>query len=348
MTDPDHSFGQDFDAMYREKRRELHRHARRCLREEGIPSSRLSPEDLVQDALLIAMVNHEEKPISNLGGYVYRVIQSRVRDEGKRKGVADPVDTTVPTEPAHTNVLWASTGEEDVDGRLDAEKILGGMSPQQRRLILLSKGAGFSHAELAEVTGLHRGTIAQHVMRATKALVAALGAVGIMITPVLAKLTTNGDGLTPGSLYRDYLSIFIPDSLQEAVVYAGYGVASLGLIALTRLDWPTRKKGVTTGLLMLRMLDQQSEVREATGSDFPTVEQYARHLGLPIQLTLESMAEAQVLESNLEKRAHLLPLHLTLASGDLALVGMHSKGGGRFSVQGLRQSSRADSDGPPG
>ncbi|WP_327364421.1 RNA polymerase sigma factor [Streptomyces sp. NBC_01296] len=160
--------------MYERKGRVLVRHARRCLKEAGIPASRVGAEDIVQNAIMIALVNHDKKPIEDLGAYVYKVIANQVRDEARRRGVADPIDSTEPG-TADARVLWVSQVDDDVASRLDAEKALGKMSPQQRRLILLSKGVGYSHEELAQATGLHRGTIGRHIARATRALTTALG-----------------------------------------------------------------------------------------------------------------------------------------------------------------------------
>ncbi|NXY96618.1 sigma-70 family RNA polymerase sigma factor [Streptomyces sp. BR123] len=132
--------------MYKARGRGLVHFARGLLKAEGIPDSRVSAEDIVQDAIVITLVNSQKYPVSNPGSYASRVIVNLVRDEARRKGVADPLHDPRGPAAEHRKVLWVSQVEEDVDGRLDAEKVLREMSPQQRRLILLAKGVGFSHS----------------------------------------------------------------------------------------------------------------------------------------------------------------------------------------------------------
>ncbi|MFJ9683958.1 RNA polymerase sigma factor [Streptomyces sp. NPDC101194] len=161
-------------AMYLEKKPELLGHARRCLAKESIPESRLSAEDVVQDAFVVTLANHEKTPIRNLAGYAYKVISGRVRDESRRVGVARPFDPM-------QFIRVSEVVSEDVDGRLDVMNGLASLSPQQRRLVMLAKGYGFTHAQLAEMTGLGRGTVASHVARATRTLASLLAAVSATI-----------------------------------------------------------------------------------------------------------------------------------------------------------------------
>ncbi|MER6314376.1 sigma-70 family RNA polymerase sigma factor [Streptomyces sp. NPDC001581] len=313
-----------FASLYREKGGILRRHALRCLREEAIPSSRLSAEDVVQDALLIAITNHKQEPIANPGGYVYRVIESRVRDESKRKGVADPIDFT-PAGAENRGVLWVSAVEEDIEGRLDAEKILQEMSPQQRRLILLSKGMGLSHTELAQATGLHRGTIAQHITRATKILTAGLGIfVVVLAFPLLVQYCLRaGKQQIPGRV-REFLSRLLPDLPEWFdpmwILYLAAVVFVLLLIPLRNLYkvWRLHLKQVRISKkhndkIISELIKSQDLVRVAVGKSIPTVAEYAAHTGLPAGLiTADALKSGYV---QLEDGDDLLPLRILMPDG---------------------------------
>lgn len=62
-----------------------------------------------------------------------------------------------------------------VDSRLDLERALAGLPPDQRAAVALCLGGEFSHAEAAEALGLPLGTIKSHVQRGRAKLLAALG-----------------------------------------------------------------------------------------------------------------------------------------------------------------------------
>ncbi|MBX9420831.1 restriction endonuclease [Streptomyces lateritius] len=183
--------------VYRDKGKALVRLARRQLAAEGLPVSRTDAEDIVQDALVIVLTYGPAKEIDNMYGYLCAVVRNRVRDAGRRRGV-DSIDLT--DRAAEGNKpLWVSDVEEDIGGRLDVEGALHKMSPQQRRLILFSKAVGYTHAELATITGLHKGTVATHIRRAT-ALLASLiivGCVGFSLW--YKKLVTDFQWIDVGS-----------------------------------------------------------------------------------------------------------------------------------------------------
>ncbi|QIQ05888.1 sigma-70 family RNA polymerase sigma factor [Streptomyces liangshanensis] len=180
------------EAMYRDKGEDLLRVARKLLTEKGISASRLSAEDLVQDALAVLLVNVGEKrlKVEKLDGYVYVVMRNKVRDEARRRGTADPVDLTAYQVESRMRPLHVSEVTEDVDARLDVRAALDGLSPQQRRLVMLAKGFEYTHAELAELTSLSTGTVSRHVSRAVQVLTGTLGtvltALGVAFSPTLA------------------------------------------------------------------------------------------------------------------------------------------------------------------
>lgn len=287
----------DIADMYRAKGRVLIGHARRRLKEAGIPASRVSAEDIVQDAIVITLVNDQRKHIDDLGAYAYKVVENLVRDEAKRRGVTDPFDSTEPGS-ANRKVLWVSQVEDDVPGRLDVENVLQKMSPQQRRLILLSKGIGYSHEELAQATGLHRGTIGQHITRATKALISGI-AVVFVATSFFTARGGSGSPAGPGesSPIEDFLDYITPESPSVIFVYAAI-LLGLGFITLVR--WakgsPSQRRSTRDTMVLAALLNNQERVREKSNvarESFPSRHDYARELRIkPEWITLEALRKA--------------------------------------------------------
>jgi RNA polymerase sigma factor (sigma-70 family) len=188
--------------MYQEKGPALLAVARRCLEAEGI-EHRVTPEDIVHDAITIALANHRKKPIDNVDGYIYRVIVNQVRDESRRKGTAQPIDMFT-YEAERIGVLHISeiteTKEDLIEDRIDLENALLSLPEQQKKMVMLAKGFDYTHAEIAEITGRHRGTVAQHVSRGTRALTLLLTTTASSLAcAMLACFASFGGGkLVPG------------------------------------------------------------------------------------------------------------------------------------------------------
>ncbi|MEO0344769.1 MAG: RNA polymerase sigma factor [Pseudomonadota bacterium] len=53
----------------------------------------------------------------------------------------------------------------------DLERLLDALEPEARALVLMSKGVGLSHAEIAEITGKPLGTVKSVINRATRRLI---------------------------------------------------------------------------------------------------------------------------------------------------------------------------------
>ncbi|MET7649231.1 sigma-70 family RNA polymerase sigma factor [Streptomyces sp. NPDC005426] len=173
MAEEPRSAADGFEAMFAEKQKDLLAHARRCLEKENISESRLGAEDLVQEAMAVTLANHSKQPIENLAGYVYKVISNKVRDESRRIGVAQPIDTTLHNVDQnrfiHVSAL-EEVGQDEAADYLDLEDALLTLPEQQQRMVMLAKGFDYTHAEIADITGLHKGTISQHIRRGTRAL----------------------------------------------------------------------------------------------------------------------------------------------------------------------------------
>ncbi|MFJ3099580.1 RNA polymerase sigma factor [Streptomyces hydrogenans] len=169
--------------VHRDKGQALLRLARRELAAENLPASRTDAEDVVQDAYVRVLINRSKTTIDNPYAYLCTVIRNQVKDLSRRRTAA-PFDTTAPTAEAH-GVLWVSDlDDEDTDAILGARPALLELTESQRRLVLLQEGWGYTQSQIAELTGVRRGTVATHIRRAKSKLTAviltgiALAAVG--------------------------------------------------------------------------------------------------------------------------------------------------------------------------
>ncbi|MFE5943149.1 RNA polymerase sigma factor [Streptomyces sp. NPDC056480] len=261
--------------------------ARSLLQMHGIPESRLSAEDVVQDAIVVVLSKKESgHPILRVDRYLYGIISNQVSDEVKRRGYADPVDTTTHS-AGRPRVLWVSEVEEadDVADRLDTHSVLRAMSPQQRRLILLAKGVGYSHAELARLTDLHRGSISRHIARASQVLATALGTTtAVVITAItfvvgyvlVSKQPSTVGGPPPVDAWeRSFLPVLL-------VAFVGIPAVLFGLILAARwLLNRVRTNGLRRAQVLRAITDAQEEVQAKVGQSFPSPGDYADHLGIP-------------------------------------------------------------------
>ncbi|KAF0176556.1 MAG: RNA polymerase sigma-70 factor, ECF subfamily [Alphaproteobacteria bacterium] len=65
-------------------------------------------------------------------------------------------------------MAMAETFQDDraaAEARLDLDRVMGVLSPEQRAAMALCYGEGMSHAEAAEALGLPLGTVKSHVVR---------------------------------------------------------------------------------------------------------------------------------------------------------------------------------------
>lgn len=72
----------------------------------------------------------------------------------------------------------AATTQDDRGGneaRLDLDRVMSALSPEQRAAVALCYGEGMSHAEAAEALGLPLGTVKSHVLRGRAKVLAGFG-----------------------------------------------------------------------------------------------------------------------------------------------------------------------------
>ncbi|MFI6122668.1 sigma-70 family RNA polymerase sigma factor [Streptomyces sp. NPDC051064] len=298
MVEPRRRAAAALAAMYVDKERDLFAHARRCLAQESIPESRLGAEDLVQEAMAVTLANCSKQPIDNLAGYVYKVISNKVRDESRRIGVAQPIDTTLHSVDQnrfiHVSAL-EEVGQDDAAGYLDLEEALLTLPKQQQRMVMLAKGFDYTHAEIAGITGVHRGTVAQHVRRGTRALTLLLtGTAGSLAFALVTCFASFGGGeLIPASS---------PEIRAAVRRFDGYSpwattLSVLVLSALLGLVWTIRRATIrraeARNAHLLRIVRQMEEVQRYGGAlsnlgREPTDEEFARELDVVPELIVEA------------------------------------------------------------
>ncbi|MGW2016784.1 RNA polymerase sigma factor [Streptomyces sp. NPDC001927] len=292
MPDADHlPFDQRLTQVHQDKGKALRRLARRQLNAAGLPASRVDAEDILQEALLTVLENARDKQIDDLYPYLCAVVRNKVRDtaDKARRKPADPIDTTDRTAETY-KALHVSHVEEDIDGRLDLEDALKDMSPQQRRLILLSKGIGYSHAEIATITGLHKGTVATHIGRATQYLATALAfiaCVGLTLWTAAAAtlwLDAGSDGAAPQP------SIPLVE-MALAALTTGL-IATVGLVTRRRRRNRVNQQARDTHVLQA-MLQIDPELTNRRNP--PTPSHYADRLQIPEDwITLDTLRRGRL------------------------------------------------------
>ncbi|MFD6366440.1 RNA polymerase sigma factor, partial [Streptomyces roseolus] len=270
---------------------------RRALASENLPSCRADAEDIVQDALVIVLTNRDRTKIDSVYDYLCAVIRNRVRDLSRRK-TATPLDTTAPTAEGH-KALWVSDIEPDIDAALDAgreaDRVLSTLSPQQRRLILLAEGWDYTHAEIAQITSLNRGTVATHIRRAKIALTTGAAAVTAVIVAEIISRIRVGES-RPRWVIGSAPWFNSPNLAGPVLAIAAPLAAAYLLLTLVRRRTTRRKaRNVRDTQVLNAMVQASSELAKRHAPAAPTPTDYAAHLGIPEEwITLNTIANGQL------------------------------------------------------
>lgn len=89
------------------------------------------------------------------------------RYENRRRHVdIDVVDAT----GAFSKFTASATNVDHVDDEIEVQSLLSGLDPEQRALLMLTAGLGYSFDETAMIMDMKRGTVASKVGRAKEAL----------------------------------------------------------------------------------------------------------------------------------------------------------------------------------
>ena len=129
-------------------------------------------EDLAQETFLMAwrrIGSYEAK--GSFKGWLVRIAYTQFLQERRSRQSAARRDEAY--------MLEADTLQDDaagVEAKIDLDRILTLLSPEQRAAMALCYGEGMSHAEAADALGLPLGTVKSHVMRGREKALAALTA----------------------------------------------------------------------------------------------------------------------------------------------------------------------------
>lgn len=135
--------------------------------------NREEAEELLQDTFVKLCRSADYDPErASARAYVYTVARngalSRLRGRRARPLKADAWDVHDPTAPFRAEA-------HNTDDRLLVAKVLQHLTDEDRRLVHYAFFWGYSHRELAELTGLPLGTIKSRIRRALAALRQHLG-----------------------------------------------------------------------------------------------------------------------------------------------------------------------------
>lgn len=87
-------------------------------------------------------------------GIGWRLFLDQRRTARRREGLAAGDDAPPPNEPHGAS-----------DAAIDADRLLAGLSPQERAALTLCFGHGWSHGEAADIMGVPLGTLKSLVLR---------------------------------------------------------------------------------------------------------------------------------------------------------------------------------------
>ncbi len=87
-------------------------------------------------------------------GIGWRLFLDQRRTAQRREGLAQGDDVATATDPRGAS-----------DAAIDADRLLGALSPQERAALTLCFGHGWSHGDAAEIMGVPLGTLKSLVLR---------------------------------------------------------------------------------------------------------------------------------------------------------------------------------------
>ncbi|MGI8428032.1 MAG: sigma-70 family RNA polymerase sigma factor [Solirubrobacteraceae bacterium] len=168
-----------FSTIYERYQRELSSHARRIVRADRA-------DDVVQHSMLVAWTALlDGAKISDLRGWLHRIVHNAALDAVKRRGYDDSEIPDSAISPARTDEL--------AERRLDAASALAAIAAlpkSQRRALTLTAIEGRSGEDAAAEMGISDGAMRQLVYRARSAVRGAMAA--LIPLPLLSRLIAAG------------------------------------------------------------------------------------------------------------------------------------------------------------
>jgi RNA polymerase sigma-70 factor (ECF subfamily) len=119
-------------------------------------------DDLMQESYLrFLCANHPEGGEVNYRRYLYRIATNLLRDHWRRSRAACLED--IPEE-----VLAVADSSSQIDSRVTLDPAMARMRPRDRQLLWLAHAEGYSHREIAEITGMGAASIRLMLFRARR------------------------------------------------------------------------------------------------------------------------------------------------------------------------------------
>lgn len=128
-----------------------------------------SVEELVQDIFMKLWVNRERlNEVENLSAYLYAIARNHMFTYLKKTGK----ELASRNEWAANSLSWQDTYQNPVEEENLYKDLLnnavGQLSSQQRRVYLLSRDEGLTHAEIAEQLSISLETVKKHMVLALR------------------------------------------------------------------------------------------------------------------------------------------------------------------------------------
>lgn len=157
---------------YMEKRGELRRFLVARFRDDTLA------DDILQEIFLKLERTNFDKPVENMGAFLYRVANNlaldhrkmNIRQQTREKNWGEATSHQVSGEPVDESVDVAAS----IDARKKVRRIMSlleELPPQCRRVFTAHKFEGLSHSQVAERLEISRSTVEKHMSKALKYLI---------------------------------------------------------------------------------------------------------------------------------------------------------------------------------
>jgi RNA polymerase sigma-70 factor, ECF subfamily len=146
-----------------------------CVRMSG---DRIHAQELMQDVFVRAWERLASfRGDASFGSWLHRlavnVVLTGARTDRRREARVTLAEDLAAVESGGGSSAWRQVA--DPGTAIDIERAIAALPPGARSAFVLHDVEGFSHAEIAELTGLAEGTIRAQLHRARKLLMEALG-----------------------------------------------------------------------------------------------------------------------------------------------------------------------------
>lgn len=137
-----------------------------------LTGSAAAADDLAQETFFVAwrrIGSYEAK--GSFKGWLVRIAYTQFLQDRRSRQSAARRDEAY--------MMEADTMQDDaagVEAKVDLDRILAALSPEQRAAMALCYGEGMSHQEAADALGLPLGTVKSHVLRGREKALSALTA----------------------------------------------------------------------------------------------------------------------------------------------------------------------------